>query len=184
MSGSEGTVFTPGLNIYRSNSLERLVDDLAGVLAAAPITDPVQPERIVVGSRGMESWLIRQLAQRMEICANLSFSFPVGMLDSMTLLLDGASPEDAWGESLPRDPWSADSLVWGVLASLSDMRASGDHAPAFQQVMDYLDKGAESKDGKAEGISRRWYTLARRIADVLDRYTLHRPELACGWSGP
>ena len=186
MSGSKGTVFTPGLNIYRSNSLPHLVDDLAGVLTAAPISDPVQPERIVVGSRGMESWLVRQLAQRMEVCANLSFSFPVGMLDRLTLLLNGANPEEAWGESLPQDPWSADSLVWGVLACLSDLRASGDHDPAFQQVMDYLGKGMEDeedKDDKAGAISRRWYALARRIADVLDRYTLHRPELACGWSG-
>ena len=190
MPRSEGTGFLPGLNVYRSNSLLRLVDDLAGVLKAEPVDDPVLPERIVVGSRGMESWLSRQLAQRMEVCANLSFSFPVGMLDRMTLLLDGADPEEAWGgESLPPDPWSADSLVWGVLSCLTDLRAGAGPDPAFEQILDYLEEGKKDKEdeadkgGKERPISRRWYTLARRMADVLDRYTLHRPELACGWSG-
>jgi len=40
----------------------------------------------------------------------------------MTLLLGGADAEEAWGESLPPDPWSADALVWGVLACLTRAR--------------------------------------------------------------
>jgi len=183
MSGFEGIVFPPGLNIYRSNRIERLVDDLARVLTEAPLGDPVQPERVVVGSRGMQSWLFRALAQRQGICANLSFSFPAGALDSMMRMLQGASAKEAWAASSPQDPWSADALVWGVLACLAELQGGGEPAPAFQQLLDYIEDDDDDDDDGERVISRRSYSLARRVADVLDRYTLHRPELACCWSG-
>jgi len=170
--------FAPGLYVYRSNRLDRLVDELANIMALAPIPDPVTPERVVVGSRGMQGWLFRQLAHRLGVCANLSFSFPAEMLDRLILLVGGAAPASAWEADLPADPWNADALVWGVLAELCKLEsaASNDGKDPFGPLKEYL------KDDRPAEISRRRYALARHVADVFDRYTLLRPLMARAWS--
>ena len=78
----------PGLYVYRSNLVETLSSFLAGNLQAAPLSDPLATEHIVVGSRGMEQWLRRRLSEEVGICANVTFPFPMAhlgkALDSLT----------------------------------------------------------------------------------------------------
>ncbi|MBM4319399.1 MAG: exonuclease V subunit gamma [Deltaproteobacteria bacterium] len=64
------------LLVHRSNRVEALADSLARVLCV-PAGGPMQPEWVVVHSRGMERWLSQQLTQRLGVCANVHFPFPL-----------------------------------------------------------------------------------------------------------
>jgi exodeoxyribonuclease V gamma subunit len=64
----------PGLILYTSNRLKILADKLAHVLSA-PLASPLQPEIILVQSKGMERWVSMELARHNGICANCRFPF-------------------------------------------------------------------------------------------------------------
>lgn len=156
------------LNVHRSNRADRLIDHLAGRLAADPLADPMATERIAVQSRGMERWLSHQLAQRLGatagddgVCANIDFPFPGRVVrEVMAACSDGADRDD---------PWEPDRLVWPVLEMLSGLEA-----PGAERIRSYLRGG--------EVVDRRRYGLARRIADLLDRYAMFRPRMVRAWS--
>jgi exodeoxyribonuclease V gamma subunit len=51
----------PNLNIYLSNRLEILVEQLAQIIRT-PLSSPLIPEIILIQSRGMERWISLELA--------------------------------------------------------------------------------------------------------------------------
>ncbi|MBW1842168.1 MAG: exodeoxyribonuclease V subunit gamma, partial [Deltaproteobacteria bacterium] len=63
------------MNIYSSNRLEILAEDLARIVKT-PLSSPLEPEVIVVQSRGMERWVSMEIARHNGICANSIFPFP------------------------------------------------------------------------------------------------------------
>lgn len=156
------------LDVHRSNRADRLVEVLADRLAGDPLADPLQAEQVAVQSRGMQRWLSHQLAERLGagahrdgICANVAFPFPARVLHEVVTA--------ALGEAPRADAWSPDRLVWPVLDALGT--TTGD--PAFGLVDGYL-RGADVVD-------RRTYGLARRVADVFDRYAMFRPAMVRRW---
>ena len=72
----------PGLNIYVSNRLEILSEQLAEIVRS-PLSSPLDPEVIVVQSRGMARWVSMELAGKNGICANFFFPFPDTILQEM-----------------------------------------------------------------------------------------------------
>ena len=72
----------PNLNVYTSNRMEILAEQLAQIVRA-PLPSPLIPEIIVVQSRGMERWISMQLAKFNGISANCSFPFPNAFLESI-----------------------------------------------------------------------------------------------------
>lgn len=64
-----------GLILYTSNRLEILAEKLAQVVST-PLASPLQPEIILVQSKGMERWVSMELARHHGICANCLFPFP------------------------------------------------------------------------------------------------------------
>ena len=63
------------------------------------------------------------------------------------------------------DPWSVDRLVWSVLDAL--LRNASD--PLIAPLLDL-----------PSGSSR--FGRARRVADLFDRYHVHRPAMICAWA--
>jgi len=174
-----------GLNVYRSNRMETLVDLLVSRLASAPLPDPFEAEQIVVGNLGMEGWLSRQLAQQLGVCANVRFLFPGEVLDrSLTALTtDPGEPPP------PGDPWSPEALAWSIMACLPQLLEAPEHREAFKLVRTYLEWEGEAHGGAGQGddgaapvVTRHRYTLARQVADVFDRYAVFRPRWALAWS--
>ncbi len=51
--------------LHRSNDLTFLATLLSGRLAADPISDPMRPECIIIGHRGIEDWLTRTITQQL-----------------------------------------------------------------------------------------------------------------------
>lgn len=157
----------PGvLQLHASGRIEPLALALAGVLSDAP-SDPMSPEWIAVPSEGMRRWLSLELARHLGasgprsrdgVAANITSAFPGSL---RTRVLDaGAGTRPGHSD----DPWSVDRLVWSVLDVV--LRHGSD--PLIAPLLDL-----------PTGSSR--YGRARRVADLFDRYHVHRPEMIRAW---
>ena len=65
-----------GLNIFTSNKLEILAENLAH-LVKTPGPSALDAEIIVIQSSGMARWISLELARHNGICANIQFPFPI-----------------------------------------------------------------------------------------------------------
>lgn len=160
-----------GLRIVRAAGVEDLVVHLAHQLATAPPQDPMARVEVAVPSRGMERWLTQRLAAELGatdrqagVCANIAFPFPGALVARLLAAVLGDPPDRL-------DPWSPERLTWPVLAALEDLSADDVHAPLRAHLAE--EPGASS---------RRRYPLARRIADLFDRYALYRPGMVGRWA--
>jgi exodeoxyribonuclease V gamma subunit len=159
------------VRILRGTSVDDLEIGLADRLASCPPADPFAPVDIAVPSRGMERWLVQRLAADLGardgeagVCANVRFPFPGSTIRRVLSAV--------LGDDLPdEDPWSPQRLAWPLLEHLEDLSADPVNAPLHA----HLSEGGE----RAE---RRRYPLARRIADLFDRYAMYRPEMVRGWT--
>jgi exodeoxyribonuclease V gamma subunit len=159
----------PGLHLFRSNRIEVLSTLLAGDVTDKLPGNPFAPITIMVGSRGMERWLRHQLAEKLSVCANFAFPFPAVAIDAIVAVALGQERDpDA------PDPWSVDALTWALLEVLPKHVQK----PSFEIVHNYLEDPA-AWNGPVDA---KQYGLARRIADVFDRYVEYRPDLARAWS--
>lgn len=182
------------LHVHRSHRTEALVEGLASLLAA-PLPDPMQAERLLVGSRGIERWLGAELARRSRagVFANVEVDFPSSFVDR--LVDDVLGPRDLHGV----DPWDPDSLVWTIAGRLPD--AIADDPRAFPDVARYLrveardtDEGVDDGTGQlafpvdeeavARGfvVDRKLLGFAGQTAELFDRYGLHRPDMVRNWA--
>jgi exodeoxyribonuclease V gamma subunit len=144
-------------------------------LFAAPAFDPLGPEVVGIPTRGLERWVSQQLAQvlgaraghRDGICANIEFRFLGGLIAHATTV-PGIDPED--------DPWRPDRAVWPLLQVVDELRG----APWLQQLVGHVGlDGSDDPDGVRRG---RRYGVLRHVADLFDRYAMHRPEMVVRWA--
>ncbi len=153
------------MRIYSADRALPLVGRVADVLSRPP-ADPMTPEWLAVPSDGMRRWLTLELARHLGasgpnrgdgVAANFVRAYP-GTLRSCVLAADRDDPGG--------DPWAIERLVWPVLDVI---RSAG------------VDPGLAALHRLAPGASR--YAQARRVADLFDRYHLHRPAMIRAWSG-
>jgi exodeoxyribonuclease V gamma subunit len=163
------------LSLHRASRGDLLVGRLAEVLAAPP-DDPFVPDVVAVPTRGVERWLTQQLSlalgateQRSDgVCANVEFPFPAALI--------GTALAAATGVPAEADPWTPDRAVWPLLEVVEELIEE----PWMSLVAAHLgrDRGGAAED---ERRSRRWSTV-RHLADLFDRYGVHRPELVRVWA--
>ncbi|MGA2835310.1 MAG: exodeoxyribonuclease V subunit gamma [Acidimicrobiales bacterium] len=165
------------MHLYSADRAEPLAAHLAGILSDDPL-DPMQPEWMAVPSDGMRRWLLLELARHLGstspgagdgVAANILRAYPSTL---RSLVLDGAgrSHGDGGGDGSPDrrpGPWHIDRMVWPLLSVFDGLVASG-AMPAFTEL--------------PEGASR--FTRVRSVADLFDRYHLHRPEMVRAWADP
>lgn len=146
------------LRIYSSTHVQPLAEKLAESLSE-PLPNPMASDWIAVPSTGMERWLRLELSRKLGagplgtdgIAANIEFAFP-GSLRGR-LLTQGDK----------EDPWRLEHLVWSVLHILT----TSQHPEL--SVVKQLPPGAS------------WFSRARHVADLLDRYSYHRPRMLADW---
>ena len=159
------------LQLHRAERADRLVEALAEILAVPP-ADPMTPEVIAVPARGIERWLTQELSHRLGtssgrsdgVAANINFRFPGWLV--------GRAIEAAAGLEENTDPWAPQRLVWPVLESLEDPSLDGAWIDTLRRNV-----GA---DGDPLRAGRR-FSAARHIADLFDRYGVHRPSMLIAW---
>jgi len=158
------------LHIHRSERADVLVEALGAVLVA-PLEDAMQPEVVAVPSRGVERWLTQSLSSILGtrggradgVCANIDFPFPGGLVGQALSSASGVDPE--------ADPWLPERSVWPLLEVVDAHLSEAWLAP----LAGHLEHAA------APGEERRFATV-RHIADLYDRYGIHRPEMLRAWA--
>ncbi len=145
--------------VYTGNRLETLADLLADVLATPPAS-PLEPEIVVVQSKGMEHWVSLHLARRLGVCANIRFPFPNRFVDDLDRRLTGGDP--------PGTGFEPDRMRWRILRLLLELM----DRPELAHVRGYL-------SGDERGL--RQYQLADRLAYLFDQYLIYRPDMVLRW---
>ncbi len=146
------------LHVYSSNRLEKLAQKLAAIIVSDPLP-PLQPETVVVQSRGMQRWLQIELSRRNGICANLSCPFPKAFLQQLYRLIFGEPAES---------PFTPDIMTWKIVGALPGLLDE----PDFTSLRGYC---ADDENGL------KLYQLAGRIASVFDNYIVYRPAMVRAW---
>lgn len=163
---SRGTPSKHGLFVHRSHRAEALAAALGDVLDE-PLPDPFEEEVVVVAGRGMERFVAMQLAARRGVFANVVLPFPRAFVERVLTATLGARAAHVAETSPAR-------LAFGVVAALPELGED----PRFAQIVRYVG-GPEALTTAPLGT--RFVALARRIADVLDRYATFRPEMVLAW---
>jgi len=160
------------LHIHRAERADRLADGLAEMLLE-PLEDPFAPDVVAVPTRGIERWLTQRLSTRLGttvgrgdgVCANVEFPFPgrliVGSLATATGIESG------------EDPWLAERSVWPLLEVVDECLDE----PWLATLALHL-SGAR---GDPDDPPRR-FGVVRHIADLFDRYGVHRPDMLRAWA--
>ena len=143
------------MELVRSNRTEVLVDALASKVRENPLS-PFETETIVVQSRGFESWLTLQLAQRLGGWCNPAFPFPRHLIDRVLDVLDADS-------TAPALAYSQERLKWTIAALL-------EQAPP-RELESYLQADPD-----------RILRFAGNVAAVFDDYVVYRPQLLREWA--
>ncbi|MBW3601822.1 MAG: exodeoxyribonuclease V subunit gamma [Actinobacteria bacterium] len=162
------------LHIHRAERADGLIGGLAELLAVPP-EDPLEPELIAVHSRGIERWLAQELSTRLGtgegrrdgVCSNVDFPFPSRVVGRALAAAGGIDPD--------ADPWSPQRLVWPLL----DVVQAHLDQPWLAPLASHL--GVSS--GTAEPARRnRRFGAVRHLADLFDRYAVHRPDMLRAWA--
>ena len=159
------------LHIHRAERADGLVEAL-GRLLADPLPDPFAPDVISVPTRGMERWLTQRLSSSLGatpgradgVCANVEFPFPHRLVGDAVATASGIDPD--------ADPWSPARAVWPLLEVVGECLDE----PWLRSLRIHL-----GNPDDADRRARRFATL-RHVADLFDRYALHRPEMVRGWA--
>lgn len=155
------------LHVHHGPHASALASALADLLADPP-EDVFATDLVAVHSRGLEQWLAQRLAHHLGtgsdaadgICAAIDFPFP-GALVSRAL-------GDASGVPPDQDPWQVDRSAWSLLGLLVREPQLVDDTPLHQHVV-------------ATGDGSRFAAI-RRVADLFDRYAVHRPGMLVRWA--
>ncbi|HMC39186.1 MAG TPA: exodeoxyribonuclease V subunit gamma [Acidimicrobiales bacterium] len=175
------------LILHRSERADLLVDAL-GQLLAQPLDDPVTPEVVAVPTRGVERWITQRLARHLGsgrdpghapdpdpavpggICANVGFPFPGTLVGQATACATGVQPD--------LDPWLPERLAWAVIDVIDRGSGDGRLAPLLEHLAAVT---PPARPGSPASPLRRFAT-ARHLADLFDRYGVHRPEMIRAWA--
>ena len=165
-----GAVF----HIHRAERADSLVVELGSVVSA-PLDDPMQAEVIAVPTRGVERWLTQRLSTVLGtspgradgVCANVEFPFPGRLVTGAIATAAGIDRET--------DPWLPARSVWPLL----DVVESSIGEPWLAPLAAHLGGTGNGAHTPASG---RRLSIVRHIADLYDRYAVHRPAMLRAWA--
>ncbi len=151
------------LYIYTGNHLNILADALADLVRKPIKADgrpSLQPETIVVQSKGMQRWISMALARRNGICANVTFPFPNAFLETTFSNVTGKTPESSMLDS--------DVLTFRIMTLLRKLKDRAEFAPIRRYLTDAPP-------------TLKLFQLSKKIVDVFDQYLVFRPDIIMAW---
>jgi exodeoxyribonuclease V gamma subunit len=142
------------MQLFHSAQIEPLLQHLAQRLST-PLDDPFTPELVVVPSGDMARYLKRELARTLGAKNGND-----GIVSNINFVyprqLVNATLQNPTGSE--NSEWDSNSLIWSIIDTL--LTTDKITIPGFNETP---------------------ITVARRAADLLDRYASHRPEMLNEW---
>src|SRR3954469_17678013 len=162
------------LHVHRAERADGLVEALRGLLAEAP-DDPFAAEVVAVPPRGMERWLSERMSDRLGaspgradgVCANVEFPSPRRLVGDAVAVASGIDADT--------DPWLPERAVWPLLEVVEEHLGE----PWLAALSHHLGGPGPAADPVRR--ARRLVTL-RHLAELFDRYALHRPAMVRAWA--
>ncbi len=150
------------------------MDAMVAVLKEVP-GDPMTPEWIGIQSRGMKQWISTQIAQKLGICANLSFLFPRQILEQVF-----SSFETEKSLLLTEDilMWS---IMDNILKNQSGLNSTGLNNSGFTSKSKSCFSDLE-RYIQDDASGRKLFQLSMKIARVFDDYQIYRPNMLLDWN--
>ncbi len=154
LSHERANISTVALHITTAEYAEQLIAHLADSIGG-PRPDPFVEELVVVPSAGVRRWVEQQLALTTGVCANIRFLLP-GRLTANLRAASHHGTDDAWRLE----------AITGAVFDLGNPHRDEDLAPSLAAL-----HGSGS-----------WMARSRYIADLFDRYLMHRPHMLRNWA--
>jgi exodeoxyribonuclease V gamma subunit len=123
----------------------------------------------------MERWLTQRMSAHLGatpgrgdgVCANVEFPPPRRLVGDSVMAASGLE-EDT-------DPWLPERAVWPLLEVVDEALPE----PWLASLAGHLNGNADEPDTARRA---RRFTSVRHLADLFDRYALHRPEMVRAWA--
>ncbi|MGH9169408.1 MAG: exodeoxyribonuclease V subunit gamma [Acidimicrobiales bacterium] len=162
------------LILHRSERADYLVESL-GDLLVEPLGDAMAPDVVAVPTRGVERWLTQRLSHRLGtsergddgVCANIEFPFPGSLVNAATAAACDIDPAE--------DPWSPDRAVWPLVQLVDRSIGEAALAPLAEHLR-------SAYSGSSQSPHLRRFPTVRHLADLYDRYAVHRPDMVLAWA--
>ena len=151
------------ITIQKSHSLITLVSLLGGALKEKRPYHPLHPQTIIVPNLDTSRWLKLELAERMNIAANLDCILPSEWQYRQIRQLYPDLPK-----KLPSDILPMTGSIYNILIDKS-------RRSEYERIDQYVKRQPE------ENIENATWQLSAQIASVFDAYIVYRPELLLGW---
>ena len=168
------------LKIYCGSRIENLAEKLKAFLLedrGGRDADPFKYTKIVVPNPNMAKWLqIKQFATVPCLCAGIEFPF---MEKFLAELMTAGLPKDV--ELLP-DHAYAKAIVSILLAGPDEPKEFAKLAPFRSYIMN-KDSAADTVAVTEQKQAAMTWQLAEKLADLMDDYEVHRPEIVEAWLG-
>jgi exodeoxyribonuclease V gamma subunit len=152
-----------GITLYGSNDPEELIERCASDLSE-PLSNPFKTEEFLVQSRGMNSWIKLQLADRLGVFANVEFRFPE---ETIWMILRGFL-----GEGPKKNPYTKEGMSWKIFDLLPGLMKAEEEV--FASVARYVGPSGEINADRA-------FRLCWQVATLFDSYQAYRPEMIMDW---
>ena len=153
--GQTGRAEVMAIEVVSAQSADKILPILAERLGK-PMDDPFAPDIVVVPGIGVADWIQERLSMQFGpqgIVANTKFWLP-NEFNSIV------SADASRGLRMP----NATVLQWLILEHLTNKAREGvEPAPGFN-------------------LARRKLSFAKRVAEMYDRYAVHRPEMILDWN--
>ena len=153
-----------GIWVRTATRLEPLLQELAADLRTARSNEPLRQPLVVVGTRGMERWVLESIARQEGSIAHVEMVFPEKLMQMVELPKSGIDGTDG----RRRATWKRERLRWEVLQELRAPHASQD----YEALLKLLARGS---GGDASAVGRNWVAMATRLADGMERMVFYRP---------
>ena len=149
-------------------------------LVAEPLEDPMTPEVVSVPTKGIERWLSQRLSARLGVtpgaqdgvCANIAFPFPGTLVSGALARATGNDPK--------ADPWMPERSVWPLMEVVEQHFDEPWLAPLANHIRNAGATPDQAAPGTPEPPER--FSIVRHVADLFDRYAVHRPDMVQRWA--
>lgn len=164
------------LYVHRSERADVLVAELAGLISD-PLDDPMAAEVVSVPTRGIERWLTQRLSTVLGaregdfdgVCANIDFPFPGALVSGALARASDIDPAI--------DPWLPERAVWPLM----EVVRQHFHEPWLAPLAAHIrQSGPRHAEAREEDEVR--FSSVRHVADLFDRYAVHRPDMLLRWA--